>query len=85
MSKWHASNINVTGNDNLGIVPPTFNKHTDISAVFQLIIDTYGVPSYKEANPNPIQMVTFPFMFGMMFGDTGHGSILLIFGLILTF
>ena len=55
-----------------------------MTALFQLIIDTYGVPTYKEANPNPIQIITFPFQFGMMFGDMGHGSVILLFGLFLT-
>jgi len=53
MTNWSASKISVV-NDNYGIMPPTFNKHTDVAAVFKLIIDTYGVPTYKEANPNPI-------------------------------
>jgi V-type H+-transporting ATPase subunit a len=36
-----------------------------------------------EANPAVITIVTFPFFFGMMFGDMGHGSIIMLFGLIL--
>ncbi len=36
-----------------------------------------------EANPAVITIVTFPFFFGMMFGDMGHGSIIMFFGLIL--
>lgn len=34
-----------------------------------------------EANPAPFCIVTFPFMFGIMFGDYGHGSLLLFAGL----
>ena len=45
-------------------------------------MDTYGVPSYKEANPAVLTVVTFPFLFGVMFGDVCHGSMLLIFGLL---
>lgn len=50
-----------------------------------MIVDTYGVPTYLEANPVPVSIVTFPFFFGMMFGDMGHGSLFLLLGLTLTF
>lgn len=65
--------------DDHNIMRPTFFKITDFLASFQLITDTYGVPSYQEANPSLIAIVTFPFLFGVMFGDLGHGSILLVF------
>lgn len=51
--------------------------------IFQEIINTYGVPSYQEANPAPFAIVTFPFMFGMMFGDYGHGSLIFALGVFL--
>lgn len=54
-----------------------------MTRIFQLIVDTYGVPTYLEASPVPVSIVTFPFLFGMMFGDMGHGSIYLLLGLIL--
>uniref|UniRef100_A0A7S3FSH2 V-type proton ATPase subunit a n=1 Tax=Strombidium rassoulzadegani TaxID=1082188 RepID=A0A7S3FSH2_9SPIT len=70
--------------ENHSIQRPTYFKITDFTYVFQLIVDTYGVPTYLEANPALISIVTFPFFFGMMFGDMGHGSIVLMFGLFLT-
>jgi V-type H+-transporting ATPase subunit a len=38
---------------------------------------------YKEANPAVFAIVTFPFLFGVMFGDIGHGTLLLLVGIIL--
>ena len=46
--------------------------------------NTYGVPRYEEANPACFAVVTFPFLFAVMFGDYGHGSIILFVGLCLT-
>jgi len=38
---------------------------------------------YKEINPAVFAMVTFPFLFGVMFGDIGHGGMWLIIGTLL--
>jgi len=62
---------------------PTCIKTNDVTGVYQQIVDTYGIPSYLEANPALLTIVTFPFFFGMMFGDMGHGSLVLILGGIL--
>jgi V-type H+-transporting ATPase subunit a len=70
--------------DQHAITPPTYFKATEFTATFQQVVDTYGIPSYKEANPAVFAIVTFPFLFGMMFGDLGHGSIIFFFGGILT-
>jgi V-type H+-transporting ATPase subunit a len=48
--------------------------------VFQQITDTYGIPKYKEINPSIFSCVTFPFLFGIMFGDMCHGSLLFLVG-----
>jgi V-type H+-transporting ATPase subunit a len=60
---------------------PTMFRQTEFSQVFQQIVDTYGVPNYKEANPALFTCITFPFLFGVMFGDIMHGSLLLGFSL----
>lgn len=41
-------------------------------------MNTYGIPNYKEVNPALFACVTFPFLFGVMFGDIGHGGVLLL-------
>lgn len=38
---------------------------------------------YKEINPAVFAIVTFPFLFGVMFGDVGHGFLLFFVGAIL--
>jgi V-type H+-transporting ATPase subunit a len=48
-------------------------------------VETYGIHTYQEANPAVVSIITFPFLFGMMFGDIGHGSLILILGLVLVF
>lgn len=48
--------------------------------VFQEIVNTYGVPTYKEVNPSVFAIVTFPYLFGIMFGDIGHGFVLFLVG-----
>ncbi len=64
--------------------PPTYIKTNQFTQVFQLIVNTYGVPRYREINPGIFTIITFPFLFGVMFGDIGHGFVLFLFGLHLT-
>lgn len=57
--------------------PPTYFNTNDWTRAFQVMVDTFGVPRYREINPALFTAVTFPFMFGMMYGDLGHASVLL--------
>lgn len=61
--------------------PPTKFKENELLHQYQKIVNTYGIPRYKEINPAVITSVSFPFLFGLMFGDIAHGFILLLFGL----
>ena len=38
---------------------------------------------YKEANPGVFACISFPFLFGVMFADMGHGFLILLTGAIL--
>ena len=68
----------------LGKPPTTFNTNSYTGSA-QIITNTYGVPRYQEVNPSIFTTVTFPFFFGVMFGDIGHGGLLFGFGLYLVF
>lgn len=43
---------------------------------FQKLIDIYGTPSYAEVQPTAFFAIGFLAMFGLMFGDIGHGAVL---------
>ncbi|MHC1564520.1 MAG: V-type ATP synthase subunit I, partial [Candidatus Hecatellaceae archaeon] len=50
---------------------------------FEKLVSSYSLPSYYEIDPTLIMLVTFPIIFGFMFGDMGHGLVLLVGSLLI--
>ena len=76
--KENKINASITDIENeLNFNPPTLITINEFTSVPQLIVDTYGIPRYKEINPGYFTIITFPFLFGVMFGDIGHSLFLL--------
>ena len=69
----------------LSLTPPTSFYPSHLLNQFQEIVNTYGIPKYREINPAVFTAITFPFLFGLMFGDIAHGFVLLCFAFFLFF
>lgn len=68
--------------DETHLVPvPVKNK--GILQPFSTLVQQYGVPRFGEFDPTILFAITFAGMFGMMFGDVGHGAVILLAGILL--
>ena len=63
--------------------PPTLVASTGATGAFQPLVDTYATVPYADLNPAVVAGIAYIVMFGMMFGDVGHGALLLVAGLLL--
>ncbi len=55
---------------------PTLLKNAWLIRPFENILKIYGLPNYREMDPTVYTTIGFIVMFGMMFGDIGHGLFL---------
>ncbi len=54
---------------------PTLMVQNRLLRPFALLVRQYGTPRYGEVNPTGLFSISFMLMFGMMFGDVGHGAV----------
>jgi V/A-type H+-transporting ATPase subunit I len=47
---------------------------------FTMLVTGYGLPGYRDLEPTLLVAITYLLMFGIMFGDVGHGAVLAIGG-----
>lgn len=57
---------------------PSFTPKNRFTAPFATLVKQYGIPRYGEVDPTAIFILTFIAMFGMMFGDIGHGLVIIL-------
>ncbi|MHB1295569.1 MAG: V-type ATP synthase subunit I [Anaerolineae bacterium] len=87
----YAAEGRVTFEENSPFMPgekrkvPTLLRNGRLLKPIEGLVTTYGTPGYQELDPTPLLAITFVIMFGVMFGDLGHGSVLAILGLLLAF
>ena len=60
-------------------IPILFNNPYLIRP-FESIVFNYGTQDYRALDPTPLVAVSFLLMFGLMFGDIGHGLVLFLIG-----
>lgn len=66
-----------------GVAPPMVMHNPWWARPFELFARTLGTPAADEADPSRVLAILAPLLFGYMFGDVGHGLVLLVAGLLL--
>jgi len=64
---------------------PVLLRHSRLLRPFEMLVSTYGLPNYRELEPTLFVALSYLVMFGLMFGDVGHGAVLAVCGLIALF
>ena len=57
---------------------PVSLRHHPLIRPFEMLIGAYGIPRYGTVDPTLFVGVSFLLMFGAMFGDLGHGLLLVL-------
>jgi V/A-type H+/Na+-transporting ATPase subunit I len=65
--------------------PPTLIARRPAATPFRPLVETYGPAPYADLDPTLFAAFAFVLMFGMMFGDVGHGLLLAALTLTLRF
>ncbi len=63
--------------------PPVRLKNNFFTKAFSYFTKMYGLPSYNEFDPTGFIALTYTLLFGIMFGDVGHGLVVALFGAIM--
>ncbi|MFW9831913.1 MAG: V-type ATPase 116kDa subunit family protein [Candidatus Thorarchaeota archaeon] len=64
------------------VVPPTKQTNPRFLRSFQNLTNAFGLANHREVDPAWFMALGFPIIFGLMFGDIGHGLLLFGFAMI---
>ena len=65
-----------------GMIPPTAHTEGAARAAFRPLVTTYATVPYRNIDPTMFAAAAYLVMFGMMFGDVGHGAAIVLLGLL---
>ncbi|GAB1455601.1 hypothetical protein MASR2M48_09080 [Spirochaetota bacterium] len=57
-------------------------KNPGILKPFEGMVRNFAVPEYGSVDPTPFMAVSYLAMFGLMFGDVGHGLVVILVGIL---
>lgn len=84
LSKYKDLSIDFKTPEELEVTPPTKLKNKNFFKPFELLINMYGTPNYKELDPTVFLGLTYMILFGAMFGDLGQGAVFFLGGILLS-
>jgi V/A-type H+-transporting ATPase subunit I len=83
MSDEIVIDANPTRRNNLQQNVPVALGNAGPIGTFHPLVTTYAQPRYEEIDPTVLIALTFPLLYGAMFGDVGHGLMLTLLGWLL--
>jgi V/A-type H+/Na+-transporting ATPase subunit I len=67
-----------------GVDPPSLlQRGNGMRRSFTPLVETYGTVPYADVDPSALAGIAYVLMFGMMFGDAGHGALLVVLGFLM--
>lgn len=64
------------------VVIPSRLQNPHFLSPFETLVTNFGTPAYGTIDPTGLVAVAYLIMFGLMFGDVGHGFVLLLAGVV---
>jgi V/A-type H+-transporting ATPase subunit I len=59
--------------------PPTRMRNATALKPFEVVVNLFGTPKYKEWDPTPVIAYSFALFFGIMMGDVVYATLLMLF------